>query len=134
MLLYNNAKNYWLIDRSGLINMINYWLIGQGTKILNITQGGKVISGLNRTANVVTVNPKTLQLTAVKSGTGGTGIMAKMFMFIYFHSDIWFQKYIQLFMWFTAQLKPFVRFCPDFVRLFSTQHKTIENAFVVDLF
>ncbi|XP_078310623.1 uncharacterized protein LOC111136248 isoform X2 [Crassostrea virginica] len=48
--------------------------IGQaGTKILNITtQGGKVIStGTSRGPNVVTVNPKTLHLTAVKSGAGG---------------------------------------------------------------
>ncbi|XP_062578349.1 BRCA2-interacting transcriptional repressor EMSY-like [Saccostrea cucullata] len=50
--------------------------IGQaGTKILNITtQGGKVIStGTSRGPNVVTVNPKTLHLTAVKSGAGGSG-------------------------------------------------------------
>ncbi|XP_048746376.2 BRCA2-interacting transcriptional repressor EMSY-like [Ostrea edulis] len=50
--------------------------IGQaGTKILNITtQGGKVIStGTSRGPNVVTVNPKTLHLTAVKSATGGSG-------------------------------------------------------------
>ncbi|XP_011431725.3 BRCA2-interacting transcriptional repressor EMSY isoform X3 [Magallana gigas] len=49
--------------------------IGQaGTKILNITtQGGKVISTSSRGPNVVTVNPKTLHLTAVKSGAGGSG-------------------------------------------------------------
>ncbi|OWF47165.1 BRCA2-interacting transcriptional repressor EMSY-like [Mizuhopecten yessoensis] len=48
--------------------------IGQsGTKILNITQGGKVISGVNRSGNVVTVSPKTLHLTAVKSQSGGSG-------------------------------------------------------------
>lgn len=49
--------------------------IGQpGTKILNIsTQGGKIIStGTSRTPNIVTVNPKTLHLTAVKSGSGHT--------------------------------------------------------------
>jgi hypothetical protein len=45
-----------------------------GTKILNITtQSGKVIStGTSRGPNVVTVNPKTLHLTAVKSAAGGS--------------------------------------------------------------
>ncbi|GAB1605256.1 BRCA2-interacting transcriptional repressor EMSY-like, partial [Argonauta hians] len=42
------------------------------SKILNINaQAGKVIT-TTKTANVVTVNPKTLHLTAVKSSTGGT--------------------------------------------------------------
>ena len=48
-----------------------------GSRVLNITtQGGKVIaSSSNRgtVANVVTVNPKTLQLTAIKGAGGTTG-------------------------------------------------------------
>ena len=44
-------------------------------RVLNITQGGRVIATTSRTtaANVVTVNPKTLQLTAIKGASGATG-------------------------------------------------------------
>ena len=54
------------------LNFLKYFEGQAGTKILNITtQGGKVIStGTSRGPNVVTVNPKTLHLTAVKSGAG----------------------------------------------------------------
>lgn len=53
--------------------MSNIFVGQAGTKILNITtQGGKVISTSSRGPNVVTVNPKTLHLTAVKSGAGGS--------------------------------------------------------------
>ncbi|XP_064615204.1 BRCA2-interacting transcriptional repressor EMSY-like [Liolophura sinensis] len=45
-----------------------------GSKILNITtQGGKVIATTNKSPNVVTVNPKTLHLTAVKTAAGVAG-------------------------------------------------------------
>lgn len=48
-----------------------------GGRVLNITtQGGKVIASTSNrgtTANVVTVNPKTLQLTAIKGAGGTTG-------------------------------------------------------------
>lgn len=53
--------------------------VGQMTttgRVLNITtQGGKVIASTRAsTANVVTVNPKTLQLTAIKGAAGTTGL------------------------------------------------------------
>ncbi|KAL5004983.1 hypothetical protein ScPMuIL_018439 [Solemya velum] len=45
-----------------------------GTKILNITQGGKVIStSSTKSPNVLTVNPKTLHLTAVRTQGGAPG-------------------------------------------------------------
>ena len=58
------------------------WFTGQvaGSRVLNITtQGGKVIASTTRgtTANVVTVNPKTLQLTAIKGAGGTTGIYSQ---------------------------------------------------------
>ena len=41
--------------------------------MLNITTpGGRVIATTTKATNVVTVNPKTLHLTAVKSGSGST--------------------------------------------------------------
>ena len=44
-----------------------------GTKVLNFqTQSGKIITA-PRGSSVVTVNPKTLQLTAVKNAAGITG-------------------------------------------------------------
>ena len=44
-----------------------------GSKVLNITTpGGRVIATTTKASNVVTVNPKTLHLTAVKSAAGGT--------------------------------------------------------------
>lgn len=44
-----------------------------GTKVLNIqTQGGKIIT-TPRGSSVVTVNPKTLHLTAVKNAAGISG-------------------------------------------------------------
>ena len=44
-----------------------------GNKVLNITTpGGRVIATTTKASNVVTVNPKTLHLTAVKSAAGGT--------------------------------------------------------------
>jgi hypothetical protein len=51
-------------------------------KILNITtQGGKIIStGAGRNPNVVTVNPKTLQLHAVK--TPGSKHGKKLYLFL----------------------------------------------------
>ncbi|KAK3095595.1 hypothetical protein FSP39_016479 [Pinctada imbricata] len=60
---------------SSNVTMVSRPLSSVGTKILNITQGGKVIQGSlgGRGSNVVTVNPKTLHLTAVKSSGGGSG-------------------------------------------------------------
>ncbi|KAH9514629.1 hypothetical protein Btru_023128 [Bulinus truncatus] len=44
-------------------------------KVLNITSpGGRVIATAAKATNVVTVNPKTLHLTAVKSGSGSTTV------------------------------------------------------------
>jgi L-asparagine transporter-like permease len=50
-----------------------YLSAASGSKVLNITTpGGRVIATTTKASNVVTVNPKTLQLTAVKSNSGGT--------------------------------------------------------------
>ncbi|KAK0049500.1 BRCA2-interacting transcriptional repressor EMSY isoform X2 [Biomphalaria pfeifferi] len=44
-------------------------------KVLNITSpGGRVIATTAKATNVVTVNPKTLHLTAVKTGSGSTTV------------------------------------------------------------
>ncbi|XP_041352455.1 BRCA2-interacting transcriptional repressor EMSY-like isoform X2 [Gigantopelta aegis] len=43
-----------------------------GGKVLNISTGGRVIATTTKASNVVTVNPKTLHLTAVKTGAGTT--------------------------------------------------------------
>ncbi|CAG5122833.1 unnamed protein product, partial [Candidula unifasciata] len=46
-----------------------------GGKVLNITTpGGRVIATTTKATNVVTVNPKTLHLTSVKSGLGSTTV------------------------------------------------------------
>ncbi len=57
--------------------MITAGGVVSGSRVLNITnQGGKMISTSSRggQANVVTVNPKTLQLTAIKGSSGTTGM------------------------------------------------------------
>ncbi len=58
-------------------SMITAGGVMSGSRVLNITsQGGKMISTTSRSgqANVVTVNPKTLQLTAIKGSSGTTGM------------------------------------------------------------
>jgi hypothetical protein len=62
---------------------MHFCFIGQsGAKILNITtQGGKIIStGAGRNPNVVTVNPKTLQLHAVKTPGSKHGKKLDLFL------------------------------------------------------
>ncbi|KAL8625511.1 hypothetical protein ACOMHN_014600 [Nucella lapillus] len=51
---------------------VGSYTTSSGSKVLNISApGGRVIAN-TKAPNVVTVNPKTLQLTAVKSAAGGT--------------------------------------------------------------
>jgi hypothetical protein len=56
-----------------LKNITVIYFTSAGTKVLNIqTQGGKIITA-PRGSSVVTVNPKTLHLTAVKNAAGISG-------------------------------------------------------------
>ena len=45
-----------------------------GGRVVNLTGTGKITTTRSGQANVVTVNPKTLQLTAIKGSSGTTGI------------------------------------------------------------
>ena len=75
------SRNYFEFTFA-ISQCMHFCFIGQsGAKILNITtQGGKIIStGAGRNPNVVTVNPKTLQLHAVK--TPGSKHGKKLYLF-----------------------------------------------------
>ena len=54
------------------MNFFNFAANHPGGKVLNISTGGRVIA-TTKASNVVTVNPKTFHLTAVKTGAGTTG-------------------------------------------------------------
>jgi hypothetical protein len=76
------SRNYFEFTFA-ISQCMHFCFIGQsGAKILNITtQGGKIIStGAGRNPNVVTVNPKTLQLHAVK--TPGSKHGKKLYLFL----------------------------------------------------
>ena len=45
-----------------------------GSRVVNLTGTSKITTTRSGQANVVTVNPKTLQLTAIKGSSGTTGI------------------------------------------------------------
>ena len=49
-----------------------------GSRVVNLTGTSKITTTRSGQANVVTVNPKTLQLTAIKGSSGTTGIFISL--------------------------------------------------------
>ena len=50
-----------------------------GSRVVNLTGTSKITTTRAGQANVVTVNPKTLQLTAIKGSSGTTGTFVSLF-------------------------------------------------------